>query len=665
MAFIPTRASRFLAELKRRHVFRIAVAYGVIALAAGQGASLLVEALELGPKTLSFIVVCLIVGFPVALVLAWAYDITPKGVTRTEAGGGPATTPRHSVPPPSVLRPIPRPSLPLELDSALRAPEPPVAAPPTATSVPPDPERVRRASLAQLRDELRTPARAIVDYTRALLDEGIAADRTVIRADLEKVHSAGKRFLLGIEDLLDPSHPTWDREVADRDALLARLRHDLRTPLNAIIGYSELVLEDEIDPARDEAIAGDIRRILSAARQVLSTVEEVVRFAASGSAEGVGLTRTSALAQEVLARIQPVYDVSRFPLRQGKLLVVDDLDTNCDLIAHQLARQGYTVSTAASGREALERLTSHDVDLVLLDILMPEIDGVEILRRVKADAALRDTPVIMISALDDVGSIMRCIELGAEDFLTKPFDPVLLGARIDTILEVRRLREREQVFADALRREQHWVGDLLERAFPPLFAEKLKAGETSVVESAAAATVLVAGFRGAGVVTHVGHVERLGELFSVFDGLASEHGIETIKTTGQSYIAIAGIPLPAKQNHTRATADLALAMQEAARHIAEDDRELRLRIGIHIGSVLAALITSRRLSFDVWGDGVDTAQQLQLHAAPGSIQVSPATWSQLHDHYAFTSRGVVEIPGNGQMRTYILQGRLEPARPRS
>jgi CheY-like chemotaxis protein len=574
---------------------------------------------------------------------------------RGGAGARPATTPAGPA------QASARPAVPRDLEASTKVaeslpkpPEPPA---------PPDPERVQRASLAQLRDELRTPANAIVGYSRALFEDAALAHRSALRADLEKIRTAGELFLSRLEDLLNPDHPTWDRQSPNRQELLSRMRHDLRTPLNAIIGYSELILEEQIDPAADEAMAGDVRRILAAGRQVLATIEEVVRFAATGRAEGGGLVRASALAQGVLAKLRPLpMDATAVPVRQGRLLVVDDVEANRDLISHQLARQGYTVSVAANGREALDMLTSHEFDLLLLDIFMPEMDGVEVLQRVKSDPALRELPVIVISALDEVDSVVRCIDMGAEDFVSKPFDPVLLGARIGTILEVRRLRDRERAYADALRREQEWVDRLLERTFPAAIAEKVKVGETGIVESTPEATVLVAGFQGAASLARGGPsalVDRLGELFTLFDRLADAEAVETVKTTGQCYLAVVGLPT-SRADHARVAADLALAMQDEARRFTERANEfLRLRVGIHTGPVIAGLISSRRLAFDVWGDGVETANQLQLHAGAGTIQVSPATYAKLRESYAFVSRGVVDIPGKGQMRTYLLQGKGE------
>jgi adenylate cyclase len=682
MSGVASRISGLISELKRRHVFRIAIGYGVVAFILAQVADIAVPALNLPSWVLTFIILCLVLGFPLALVLAWAFDITPLGVRRTEGWGGPSAQERRvsgggsgvqdrrrtgspsmggtgAATGPSAPPKAPRP--PELKEPEATTPRTAQSAPPgTGPVAPPDPERVERASLAQLRDELRTPASAIVGYSRALLEDATGPAREKLRADLLRIHTAGELFLTRLEQLLDAEHLTWNGAAAERGELLSRLRHDLRTPLNAIIGYSELILEAELS-AEDEAMAGDVRRILAAGRRVLVRIEDIVHFAEAGSG-AMDLSRTSALAQEVLAKLSLLPSAAgAIPLRQGRLLVVDDVEANRDLITHQLARQGYTVSAAASGRAALEQLATQEFDLLLLDILMPEMDGVEVLRQLKADPSLRELPVIVISALDEVDSVIRCMQMGAEDFVSKPFDPVLLGARIGRVLEVRQMREREHAFADALQRERHWTDTLLGRSFPSAIAAKLKAGETHAVESTADATVLVAGYAGSALPRGgpSALIDRLGNLFARFDALAEPHGIDIVKTTSQFYLVTIGLPA-ARSDHARIAGDLALAMQDETRKYNEQSADLlRLRIGIHSGPVVAGLIASQRVAFDVWGEAVDTAQQLQLNAAPDTIQVSPATYTQLRDHYEFTSRGVVEIPGKGQMRTYLLQGRLE------
>jgi sigma-B regulation protein RsbU (phosphoserine phosphatase) len=124
------------------------------------------------------------------------------------------------------------------------------------------------------------------------------------------------------------------------------------------------------------------------------------------------------------------------------LLVVDDNEDNRYTLTRRLNREGYqNLTTAKDGREALERMTAQSFDLVLLDVMMPDMNGYEVLEHVKANASLRDVPIIMISALDEIDSVIRCIELGAEDYLNKPFNPVLLRARVGALLEKKRLRD--------------------------------------------------------------------------------------------------------------------------------------------------------------------------------------------------------------------------------
>ena len=130
----------------------------------------------------------------------------------------------------------------------------------------------------------------------------------------------------------------------------------------------------------------------------------------------------------------------------GRILVVDDNESNRDMLSRRLQHEGYDVCMAANGHEALALLNTQEVDLILLDVMMPDMDGYEVLVRLKSHNTLRDIPVIMISALDEIESVVRCIEQGAEDYLSKPFDPVLLRARIGACLEKKRLRDQEVLY---------------------------------------------------------------------------------------------------------------------------------------------------------------------------------------------------------------------------
>lgn len=213
----------------------------------------------------------------------------------------------------------------------------------------------------------------------------------------------------------------------------AQLRHDLRTPINHIIGYSEILLE-ECEGADDTSSASDLKKIRLAAEQLLTLIN--TRLSPGGIAS----------APSNLSSLPPRGEESKREARtfRGRVLAVDDSRENLDVLAHRLARHGLDVETAESGREAWDTISSGAFDLVLLDVLMPEVDGYTVLTQMKSDPQLRDIPVIMISASDELDSVVRCIQAGAEDYLPKPFNPTLLEARIGACLEKKALHDAEQ-----------------------------------------------------------------------------------------------------------------------------------------------------------------------------------------------------------------------------
>jgi two-component system, sensor histidine kinase ChiS len=234
-----------------------------------------------------------------------------------------------------------------------------------------------------------------------------------------------------------------------RHGLPSALIHDLRTPLNLIIGYSEMLIEQAQEQAQDDFVP-DLQRILDAGKQLLSLIQN--SFHPNGAFQ-----RPTDIVARLEENTRPPEQghfeepVSEYPTpaepvsgtAQGLLLIVDDLEANRDVLSRRLRRQGYVVATAENGPLALEMMQVNTFDLVLLDIMMPEMDGYEVLRRLKADQALRHIPVIMISALSELDAAVRCIEMGAEDYLPKPFNPTLLKARIGACLVKKRAKQIE------------------------------------------------------------------------------------------------------------------------------------------------------------------------------------------------------------------------------
>jgi adenylate cyclase len=226
--------------------------------------------------------------------------------------------------------------------------------------------------------------------------------------------------------------PLWPVEAFHR-----RLRHDLRTPLNAIKGYSELLLED-MDTDATHPLRLDLTKLKESADQLLSQTNAMTALARPEEAatiHGSGALKLDLVA-DVLRAVEPLpADGAREAVQSSRILVVDDNASNRDVLERRLVRDGHQIVTAATGTSALELVGKETFDLILLDLIMPEMSGFEVLRRLRAAEHTSHIPVIVISALDELDSVVRCIEAGAEDYLTKPFNPILLRARIGASLE--------------------------------------------------------------------------------------------------------------------------------------------------------------------------------------------------------------------------------------
>lgn len=270
-------------------------------------------------------------------------------------------------------------------------------------------------AVAELRHELRTPLNLIIGYCEMLLEDATDPGQ---KTALDETLRAGRDIL----DCINRTVPPSRGELTEAE--FTALQERLREPQGRVIAATTALLGPG---GGDPQFERDIRRIRSAAERLL-TIE-------LGRTGNHGSVTTEHQAVES-ATVGP-------PVEPAHILVVDDQEDNRAVLERRLRRQGHRVESAPGGRAALDLLGRERFDLVLLDVLMPDLDGLAVLERMKADPAIRGIPVIMISALDDVASVVRCIERGAEDHLTKPFDPVLLRARIGACLEKKRLRDAE------------------------------------------------------------------------------------------------------------------------------------------------------------------------------------------------------------------------------
>jgi len=296
---------------------------------------------------------------------------------------------------------------------------------------------LRGNEIGQLRHEMRTPVNAVLGYSEMLLE-----DAPEHRAHLEEAVEAAGAVLAAIEGALPPTAAEIDSR--DIESLHAAIRPHQERILRAVDAIAAQAAPGQ------SGLAADLARIRLAAGRLVTTGVAAAPAGVGSPAADAAAGDASADAPTVIAEVPRAPVASAPPAaaldRGFRLLVVDDVADNRTVLARRLQREGHLVECAENGRDALETVAAKPFDLILLDIMMPGIDGFEVLRRLKHAPETADIPVIMISALDDLESVVRCIEQGAEDHLTKPFEPVLLRARINASLEKKRLRDREKEY---------------------------------------------------------------------------------------------------------------------------------------------------------------------------------------------------------------------------
>ncbi len=352
----------------------------------------------------------------------------------------------------------------------------------------------------------------------------------------------------------------------------------------------------------------------------------------------------------------------------GRILVIDDSRMNRRQLQVLLEQRGHHVILAESAEQGLHALISQPVDVILLDLVMPGMDGFELLRRLKSSPALAMIPTIMISAQDELTGIVKAIEMGAADYLPRPFDPVLLNARINASLSSKRMRDMEQAhlrqvqeFLLQIQQEQEKSEMLLRSILPAPIVERLKTDPNIIADTHDDVTVLFADLVNftemAAKVSAADVVALLDEVFSAFDLRAAQLGVEKIKTIGDAYLAASGLPI-ARSDHAEAMAELALSMRARIEELSHSrGLPLQIRVGMHTGPVVAGVIGRRKQTYDLWGDTVNTASRLESHGIPGEIQVSEAVYQRLSGRYRMETRGEIQLKGRGMFRTYLLKGK--------
>jgi adenylate cyclase len=292
----------------------------------------------------------------------------------------------------------------------------------------------------------------------------------------------------------------------------------------------------------------------------------------------------------------------------GRLLVVDDNKVNRLLLMRSLELHGHAVATAENGRVALEMLRREPFDVVLLDMEMPEMDGFQVLEQLVGDRQLHDLPVIVTTSLEGIANVVRCIELGAEDYLTKPVNPVLLKARINASLEKKRLRDQQK--------------ELMRRFATPEVAQDLQDSGFSIGGKHVRATVMFSDIRDFTALAEAQPPEETIDLLNtfyalMFDAISNRGGVVT-SMMGDGLMSVFGAPMPLAK-HEESAVRAALEMIELI-GLLNREREaaakpaLRIGIGIASGEMVAGYTgTKNRATYTCIGDTVNLASRLEAH----------------------------------------------------
>ncbi len=302
--------------------------------------------------------------------------------------------------------------------------------------------------LSLLRHELRTPINGILGYGEIILDDfeeqASTSESDNIIQTLDSIRSQGQKILTSVNSYLVATSDLEQNFEQYLEHILQQLVHEILPAVSSITADCQclerepLLQESQADIGKIEYSTQNLKRIVELIADVKSEPVNVLLERLNNS-QAAPLPKTDSsidIAREI--------STASTGEKLGFILIVDDVENNRLLFSRQLQRQGYEIDTASNGFEALEKLGQGEYDLILLDFMMPDLNGFEVLSRLKADDKLRHVPVIMISANDEIEQVIRCIEIGAEDYLPKPLNSTLLRARITSTLDKKRYRDRER-----------------------------------------------------------------------------------------------------------------------------------------------------------------------------------------------------------------------------
>ena len=439
----------------------------------------------------------------------------------------------------------------------------------------------------------------------------------------------------------------------------AKLRHDLRTPLHQIIGYAELIADEARDAGHDEHLS-DLQKVRAAALHALDLVDQgfppggeparPVVFNDAGDDPPPRSTDPGQDSRPLRPPPEPLVPSN------VSLLVVDDNELNRDMLSRRLGGRGFRVEVAEDGPSALAKLDAQEFDLVLLDVMMPGLSGIDVLTKVRERVSESDLPIVMATARDATEDVVEALQLGANDYVTKPLDFAVVLARVEAQLTLRRQKQEIKRLAENLELRNRFIQTLFGRYVSDEVVADLLASPDGprIGGEQRRVTLLMSDLRGFTPLTEGLPPEQVLRLLNSYLGAMADvvlaHQGTVDEFVGDAILAIFGAPVTRPDDARRALA-CAVAMQEALAKLNRANEPLglpRLEMGIavHSGDVIVGNIGSeRRTKYGVVGSAVNHAGRIESFTVGGQVLISEATLREAGEGVCVGERLAVDAKG--------------------
>jgi len=509
--------------------------------------------------------------------------------------------------------------------------------------------RQANARLDLLRQDLLAPILSIEGHAELLKEQIKDPD---CLADLQKIETAASMTRTLVAEMLVAE--TNQREADERDKQRSDFKHDLRNSVGAISGYSEIILEELEDL---DQLGEDARTYLehqlaesNTLLQMLDTLFQSEREFGENSESGLDVDISSVFDS---------FDRSDREISEtisGNILVVDDNDSNRNLLAHQLRRQGHRITTAPSGRQALELIRETRPDLILLDLFMPDMNGFDVLREMNKDEHLRAVPVIIITGLNDKNAAVKCIEAGAFDLLIKPVNSSLLGARVAACLERKSWHDKEQAYQQELERNYTFIRKVFGRYLSDEVVQQILESDDGMEMGGGkrTVTIMMTDIRGFSVLSQEldpqDCVKILNNYFGVMTPLIQKHDGVIDEFMGDAILAIFGAPVRTEKHAEQAVA-CAIELQQAMSEVNLNNKKwglpsIEMGIAVNTGEVVVGNIGSEtRAKYGVVGHHVNLTARIESFTVGGQVMVSEYTIAALEPDVTIAQSLKVEAKG--------------------